>query len=118
MRIYKYNLRLGEVNHLMLPAGSQILSVGVQQGIIRAWILLDHVAPTTEGCTFSIVGTGWDVIRDELGVFIGTVHDHGFVWHVFARHAAAITVSAEDNASAGIASVTDAIAELAKMAAR
>jgi len=112
MRIYKYDIPIN--GSIMLPAGSQILSVGIQDDQVRVWILLDPDAPKTEACAFRVVGTGWDVDRDSLGIFIGTVRDGGFVWHVFARGVATIAVSAEDQASAPIKSVIDAIAELAQ----
>ena len=83
MRIYKYDIPIN--GSIMLPAGSQILSVGIQDDQVRVWILLDPDAPKTEAYAFRVVGTGWDVDRDSLGIFIGTVRDGGFVWHVFAR---------------------------------
>ena len=86
MRIHKYQISSpGCVTSLMLPPDAQILSVGVQSSAIHVWILLDPDVPVTETRHFSIIGTGWDVNRGELGDFVGTVHDGEFVWHVFAK---------------------------------
>jgi len=86
MRIHKYCIgAAGSVTSLLLPAGAQVLSVGVQSRAVYVWILLDPDVPVTETRHFIIVGTGWDVNRNALGDFVGTVHDGGFVWHVFVK---------------------------------
>jgi len=85
-RIHKYDLSVGDNNvNVMLPDGAQILSVAAQHGIVRVWILLDPNIQPKKTYRFTVVGTGWDIQRDALGIFIGTAYDGEFVWHVFAR---------------------------------
>ena len=70
-----------------MPEGAHVLSVGVQDGKIMAWALVDTDAPK-EGRLFRIYGTGMllgplSTARAYESRFLGTVFSGPFVWHVF-----------------------------------
>lgn len=91
-RIFKYRLdgaaqyrtegfSVGRSFVIMMPAGAEVLSAGMDGAEIAVWAVVDTEAPPVP-VSFSVLGTGLDV-RDD-GRFIGTVRDGAFVWHVFA----------------------------------
>lgn len=82
--VHKYGIFLG-YNSLWLPAGAQILSVGVQGGSnLQVWALIDPAAPNNETRHLVVLPTGtfssW-----ELGKFVGTVSlfEGAEIYHVF-----------------------------------
>ena len=87
--IYKYDL-FGYVGaqsiDTMIPGDARLLKVGVQQGRIVGWFLVNPSEPVTTR-TFRLIGTGWWVQDDELDDFdyIDTVFDGEFVWHVWEQ---------------------------------
>ena len=101
MVIWKFELRITEVQEVLMPAGAELLSVADQHGNLCLWAMVDpseHHQPRV----IEIVGTGnpmqsrTDVELNssntvtESGArierkFIGTVVMNPFVWHVFER---------------------------------
>ena len=82
-KIYKYQLQVGK-NTILLPEGSDILSVHEQNGKIMLWALIDTEAESMEGVKVNVFGTGEEIDDDDLLIFIGTAHmSSGLVWHVF-----------------------------------
>jgi hypothetical protein len=81
MRIWKYELEVTDFPQLFLPIGSEILSVGNQNGLLCVWVKCNPQEPK-EAFHFAIVGTG-NPMPDNLGCFLGTVQMPPFVWHVF-----------------------------------
>lgn len=80
--IYKYQLNIVDIQQIEIPSGSIILSVGKDpQGKVCAWAKVDTSA-SIEIRTLFIVGTG-NPAPDDKSVFIGTVTDGPFVWHIF-----------------------------------
>jgi len=79
--IYKYTLDQARMI-LSMPRGAIVLSVGVQNGVICLWVLVEPLAEFTQRA-FRWYGTGQPI--DEYGRYIGTVQVSGlgFVWHVF-----------------------------------
>jgi hypothetical protein len=75
--IYKYNLSLP--GSKAMPLGSTIVKVGIQNGQCCIWALVDTNAPIEER-RFVIVGTGHEL--DDNMVYVGTVFEEPFVWHV------------------------------------
>ncbi len=63
--IYKYNLKVTDVQHIQLPAGAKILCVQVQDGEPHLWAEVDTDAPP-EMRTIEIFGTGHP-IPQEMG---------------------------------------------------
>lgn len=81
--IWKYPIKITDIQKLILPEGSKILSIHNQFGILTLWVLVNTEAKEEERA-ISIVGTGrpcWC----QTWSFIGTVLDDPFVWHVFAE---------------------------------
>jgi hypothetical protein len=66
-----------------IPAGAQILSVGVQNNDVFMWVMVDPSAPTSRR-KINVYGTGTQ-LPENPGVFIGTVmlYSGNFVGHVF-----------------------------------
>lgn len=80
--IWKYEFPVSDRVTLKLPAGAEILSVGVQTPRnICLWV---KVAPHArkQSRTFLVVGTGGPLLL-EAKKFVGTAFDGEFVWHVF-----------------------------------
>lgn len=70
-----------------MPVGAQFLHVAEQSGerdgperTLLLWALVDKDAPR-EQHLIQISGTGHPI--EEPGSHIGSVTDHGLVWHVF-----------------------------------
>lgn len=80
-RIWKYTLT--PICELDIPKGAKVLSVEVQHGKPRIWILVDTDAEM-ESRTFCSYGTGHD-IPDDPGAYIGTLQlkEGTLVFHVF-----------------------------------
>lgn len=79
--IYKYPLKIAEVQQIELPAGAMILSVQMQNGTPCMWA---RINPEAEKKTVKVrmYGTG-EVIDGLLLLHIGTVQDGQLVWHYF-----------------------------------
>lgn len=74
---------LGPVDGIIsMPDGAEVLSVGLQHGLVTVWALVDPDALLVSRA-FLIAGTGQPCLRRRLGRFIGTVFDGVFVWHVW-----------------------------------
>lgn len=73
------------VNDILLPQGSKILTVGMQEGSPCMWVELDPAAVSVP-VTVHAIGTGHDV-PENPGDYIGTAHDVlflGLVFHFYA----------------------------------
>lgn len=88
--IYKFKLKVGDLQVVKMPAGARILSCQVQDQMPCLWALVNPEVKETEDRLIEIFGTGND-IKYEMGadrVFIGTFqidHEEVFVGHVFER---------------------------------
>lgn len=80
--IHKYPIQLTDAQWVKMPAQAEILSVGMQNGVMCLWAIVDPVFNTRDDKYICIVGTGnpFDGVYKK---FIGTVFDRDFVWHVF-----------------------------------
>lgn len=88
--IYKYPLRLTDVQTMRAPEGARFLSAQSQHGEITVWALVAPDAPI-ESYTVRIVGTGNPIQPNDLtGLrYLNTAQQDGFVWHVFVPSEAA-----------------------------
>jgi len=82
--IYKYHLALTDVQDIQMPQDARVLSVGLDpQRRLCLWALVDpdlHDMPVR----VRIVGTGNPAPHGILtSVFVGTVTQQMYVWHVF-----------------------------------
>lgn len=81
--IWKFPLRLEDIQTVMMPGGAVILSVQAQHGVICIWAIVETTAIKTTR-SFSILGTGHDASFPVSSLkFLGTVLMGAFVWHVF-----------------------------------
>lgn len=84
--IRKYPLMMVDSQEVEMPAGSEILHVGVQKGTPTVWAIVDPEETTfAEKRIIEIYGTGHRIEDTEHSVYLGTVMDGPFVWHVFER---------------------------------
>ena len=84
MRIFKYPIEITDIQDLILPADSKILSFQFQNGMPCIWALVHTAAGTPDvRRRIHIYGTGHPIIQQ--GQFVGTVQQPNspFVWHLF-----------------------------------
>ena len=78
--IYKYEL----TRRIQLPIDSQVLKVGMQNGIMQMWALVDPNQKETSQRNFEIIGTGHSFEFDYLThTYIDSLFDGPFVWHIW-----------------------------------
>lgn len=87
MRVFKYEIPMGNQSSVRLPVGAGILSVGQQNDKLFLWALVDPKQAKTEERTFSIAGTGHEIENMEECSFVGTVHlcQGALVLHIFEQ---------------------------------
>ena len=87
-RIFKYPIRIEDIQSIKLPIGAEILCVQTQNNEPFIWALVD---PSTDADmmshTFELFGTGHEVTYD-MGIeskYIGTFQLHGgdLIFHLF-----------------------------------
>ncbi len=79
--IYKYEL----ARAVQLPIDSQVLKVGIQNGIMQMWVLVDPNQKQTSQRNFEIIGTGHSFEFDYLThTYIDSLFDGPFVWHIWS----------------------------------
>ena len=85
-RIFKYKLKLTDLQFIDMPEDAAVLSVGVQEGNICLWVLVEDAGPLRSRAV-QIIGTGNPIAASPAGRFVGRVETHGgaLVWHVFAE---------------------------------
>lgn len=86
IRIYKYAIGILDEQHIVMPAGSRLLSVQAQRGKPQLWAMVDTDAPTVIR-EFALCGTGHDAtwVAVRGGVYVGTfqMNDDSLVFHLF-----------------------------------
>lgn len=83
-RIFKYPLKVTDLQKISMPKDSTLLTVQVQKGIPCLWALVD-MDKETEKRLIGIIGTGNPVPENVLR-YIGTfqaLENNWFVGHVF-----------------------------------
>jgi len=83
-KIYKYNLAITDTQKIMMPQWGNILSVQIQEGVLCIWVLVDP-EELMKARNFAVIGTGNPIDAKLIrpAVYIGSVQDFQFVWHVF-----------------------------------
>jgi len=81
-KVFKYDVVMDDTFKLSLPQGAEVLSVGVQFGEPRMWVLVEPTAPVVER-TFRVAGTGHHITGSLK--FIGTFQLEGgaLIFHLF-----------------------------------
>ncbi len=84
--VWKYQLKIVDVQDLALPRGAVLLTVQVQDGTPCLWALVDPEQHSLESRRFDIVGTGHEF--DSTGLaYVGTfqLRNGALVFHLFER---------------------------------
>jgi hypothetical protein len=90
MKIYKYQLKITDIQTVSMPKGAEILSAQEQHGEVCIWALVNPEEHWMIERTILIIGTG-NPIDDDIDLedyfFVGTVQcpRSVIVWHVFAH---------------------------------
>lgn len=84
LTVWKFALKIADVQGIDMPVDAKILAVQVQRGTPCLWALVNKTGIIPERRTFAIYGTGHP-IPDEPGTHIGTFQVDGgtLVFHVF-----------------------------------
>lgn len=81
--IHKQALAIQDRTEILVPRGSQILKVAMQDGRLTVWYRFnDRMDDRRDRMLFRIVGTGHPHDASS-GTYIDSVFDGPFVWHVF-----------------------------------
>lgn len=83
MTIWKFPLKVKDVQQIEMPQGTRLLSVQVQRGIPCLWALVDEQAPREKRLIVTYE-TG-HYVHDGTRAFVGTYQIDGgeLVFHVF-----------------------------------
>mgnify|MGYP001619838869 CR=1 FL=1 len=81
--VWKYDLKIVDVQRIEMPVMAKLLCVQVQAGIPELWVLVNPDAPK-ELRTIATVETG-HLVELTLGEYVGTyqIADESLVFHVF-----------------------------------
>lgn len=77
--IHKYN---NIVDPILVPEGYRILKAGVQNNAPAIWVELDKNREKVYSLQFICYGTGQE-IPDNPGIYLDTLFDGNFVWHIY-----------------------------------
>lgn len=77
--VYKYELNLG-LTIVDIPQNCKIVDFEFQRGKPYIWAEVETENTTGKIC-LNIYGTGHEIIK--TAVYIKTVHNNGFVWHLY-----------------------------------
>lgn len=81
MKIFKYNLEVGEHQQVEMPDGAVLLDMQSQRGQLVLWASVDpDASPVTRD--LSVIGTGWD-LPGGVQAYIATAQTGSLVWHLF-----------------------------------
>ena len=82
--VWKYKLEIDDEVIILMPKGTKVLTVQVQDGAPCIWAAVDP-NEKKEMRKFRIAGTGHPIDDTTVGGYIGTVqlHDGRLVLHVF-----------------------------------
>ena len=85
MKVWKYELRLTEVQTIPMPKGSTVLTAGSQRGQLCIWVLVTDETAEQVHRTIVTVGTGHEIPKGYPVKHVGTVLLAGgnLVVHVF-----------------------------------
>lgn len=83
--VWKFEVPVDDSVHtLTMPAPARVVHVGCQRpGVVAVWAEVGAGSQDTAERGFRVYGTGQEV----SGSYVGTAHDDGLVWHVYAEPA-------------------------------
>lgn len=82
--IYKYQIQIDDDVEIEMHKDARPIHVAMQNMYLYVWAQVDTARPT-EMVKFFVRGTGHNCDGMDNAVYVGTVHDRGFVWHVFSE---------------------------------
>ncbi len=83
-KIYKYALNKDVEQTISLPKEAEILKVEMQNNKLCLWASFPIENENSSiKRAFQVVGTGWDFDKLLGMIYLDTVFDRGFVWHIF-----------------------------------
>lgn len=84
MKIWKWPLKVTDLQSLPIPSGSELLTVQTQNDMPQLWALVDEMA-TIVHRNFATYGTGTPIPEGDHGDYVGTYQIRGgaLVFHVF-----------------------------------
>ena len=78
--VYKYPLE-HLITNIQLAKDAKIIKANYQNGIVHLWAETQTIIEETIPRRFRLFGTGEDI--PENSIYIDTVFDGGFVWHIY-----------------------------------
>ncbi len=86
MKIFKYELRVDDIQFVSMPKGAKLLTVQAQQDIPCVWALVDPNAEKEDRKIY-MWGTGHDASGVKDMCYIGTFQMYGgdLVFHTFTE---------------------------------
>jgi hypothetical protein len=89
--IWKFKMKIDDTQVILMPKGTEILSIGLQNNEPVIWALVNSKEPDKEPKQFEMFGTGHSVPCD-IGIdrkFLGTIqpieNGFSFAFHIFER---------------------------------
>lgn len=84
-RVWKFPLKITDIQNVMMPEGARVLTVQMQHGELCMWALVNPDAPKQRR-EIEVIGTG-NPMPDAVRRYIGTAQQLGgqLIWHVFER---------------------------------
>lgn len=82
--IYRYPLRVTDVQSITGPGLSRVIAVDNRRGELEVWAEVDDAQPERTA-TIRIVGTGNPRMHDSDVPYVGHVIDGPFIWHIYAE---------------------------------
>lgn len=82
--IWKYNVKIDDVQTVAMPEGAKLLSVQVQHNLVTIWAMVDP-RNLNVNRIIQMAGTGHDMSERIMGDFLGTfqIESGALVFHVF-----------------------------------
>lgn len=84
MTIYKYPIEITDSQAVLIPVDAKLLTVQIQNEKLCLWAMFDEKKHISKLRTIEVFGTG-NLIPPGNRVYISTVQDGVFVWHIFER---------------------------------
>jgi hypothetical protein len=79
--IYKFDI----FNTVRVPKSAKLLKIGYQEKFV-AWYELDTDDKEYRCDSYSIVGTGWELHNLQSMIYIDTIFEADYVWHVYKNN--------------------------------
>ena len=83
-RIWKFPLvRDSGKQDILLPVYSTVIHVGMQDSHLHIWVEVNQDTSMSRRKYFRVIATGEAFTDEDKMLYIGTVHDGPYIWHVY-----------------------------------